>query len=94
MSAPQKTKSQQCPFCGSAAIVTGSLLLGGDYPNFNLDEMSRKFWRLYWPRLPFAREAEACAQCGKVWGQMEVERLRKNVQAYGTDELKRRVGLV
>jgi hypothetical protein len=71
----------------------GSLLNGGDYPNFYLDEMAQKFWRLRWPQLPFAKEAEACMQCGRVWAQMEVEQLRKNVRAYGTEELRRRLDL-
>jgi hypothetical protein len=93
MSTAPKNESRVCPFCGSIVVVGGSLLNGGDYPNFYLDEMARKFWRLYWPQLPFAKEAEACLKCGKVWAQMEVGSLRKNVQAYGTDELKHRLHL-
>jgi hypothetical protein len=91
MSAPQKTAGNMCPFCGSADLVHGSLLTGGDYPNFYLTEMKNKFWRLFWPRLPFAKEAQACAKCGMVWAQMDPAQLRKNVQAYGTEELKQRL---
>lgn len=71
-------KTARCPFCQSAAVVTGKLT-GGDSSavGFVPDGMKTFAFTFLPPGVRADERASACAGCGAVWSRTDTAKLRE-----------------
>ena len=83
---------ETCPFCHEAAVVHGHTHNGGYWSAFTPHDLVLSAWKRFMDNVqtPMKHNANACVVCGKVWGELNVDDLRKVLRTYGTAEARTR----
>ena len=84
------TESEQCPRCGKALVVHGSMFRAGGFRPEELRLFSLSFQL---PEVPVRSGYAACAGCGLVWGELDIDTLRQKLHDLGNDAVRERLGL-
>jgi hypothetical protein len=84
----------QCPRCGKALVVHGSVAARGVRHGFRPEELRLLSLSFQFPEVPIPRAAAACAACGLVWTELDPAALRQKLHDLGNEEVRRRLGLI
>ena len=90
-------KETVCPDCGGAQIIAGRYL--GQTDAVGVGQVFRpgglKLFKLSWTGsdIPVSSQCQACLDCGLFWNRANPQKIRKVVQALGSDTTKKELGI-
>ena len=84
-----------CPFCHNTSVAPGRYFLWDAYggPGFEPGEIQiSKLKKAVTNTCATIEEtAKACVHCGKVWGEIDLDELRRLLRKHGSDDCKTRL---
>ena len=83
----------QCPNCKSQRVVDGELMASEGYAVFQPQELRSFTLTLFGGVDLVNRRAQACLDCGFLWGQVDQAKLTTFIRRHCTEETKRRYGM-
>lgn len=86
--------SDKCPFCGSATVVCGRTLGDAYGSYFEPEDIRVSRWRkvtAIGTSVQLKEHANACFNCGKVWGELDPVELNYLLHKAGSAEVKARL---